>query len=107
MRRLTWKERGHLSTLAWRARSLLGHTVIQPGESLGELAESGTDVLLIAGPEEIRPFLYSGVRAVRRAQRNGRLRMEEIPTLDHGLAPSKDRDEITRLTIDHVISNFR
>ncbi len=107
VRRLTWKERGHLSTLAWRARSLLGHTVIQPGESLGELAESGTDVLLIAGPEEIRPFLYSGVRAVRRAQRNGRLRMEEIPTLDHGLAPSKDRDEITRLTIDHVISNFR
>jgi pimeloyl-ACP methyl ester carboxylesterase len=106
VRRLSRKGRGHLHTLAWRARSLLGHTVVQPGERLAELAESGTDVFLIGGAREIRPFLNSGVLAVRRTQRSGRLRMEEIPMLDHSLRPSGDRDEITRLTIDHVVSHF-
>jgi pimeloyl-ACP methyl ester carboxylesterase len=106
VRRLTWKARGHLRTLAWRARSLFGHAVNQPGERVAELAESGTDVFLIGGSEELRPFLYSGASAVRRAQRNGGLRMEEIPALDHALRRSEDRDEVTRLIIDHVLNHF-
>jgi pimeloyl-ACP methyl ester carboxylesterase len=106
VRRVTWNVRGHLRTLAWRARSGLGHSVIQPGERLGELAESGTDVLLIGGSEEIRPFRYSGALAFRRAQKSGRVRVEEIPRLDRGLVPSRDRDKVTRLTVDHVISHF-
>jgi hypothetical protein len=80
--------------------------VNQPGERLGELAESGTDVFLIGGPEELRPFLYSGIPAVRRAQRSGYLRMVEIPSLDHALRRSSDRDEVTQLTIDHVVNHF-
>lgn len=106
MRRLTWRTRGNLRTLAWRARSLLGQAVNQPGERLAELAESGTDVFLICGPGELRPFLHSGVRAIRRAQRNGGLRMKEIPALDHALRRPADRDEVTQLVVDHVVNHF-
>ncbi len=106
VRRLTWTSRGHLRTVAWRARSLFGDTVNQPGERLAELAESGTDVFLICGLGELRPFLHSGVRAVRRAQRNGCLLMNEIPTLDHALRPPADREAVTQLITAHVISHF-
>jgi len=106
LRRLTWNARGHLRTLAWQARSLLGAMVIQPGERLGELAESGTDVFLIGGPEELRAFQYSAVPRVQRAQRDGHLRMEEISALDHAIRRSSDRDLVTELTIDHVVDHF-
>jgi len=32
--------------------------------------------------------------------------MEEIPALDHALRRSEDRDEVTRLIIDHVLNHF-
>ena len=78
----------------------------QPGDRLAELAESGHRVFLIGGPEELRPFLYSGVPAVRKAQKTGRLRMEEIPALDHAMRPSRDRDEVTGLIVDHILHRF-
>jgi pimeloyl-ACP methyl ester carboxylesterase len=107
VRRLTWGSRGRMRTIGWRARSLLGHAVNQPGDRLDELVESGTDVFLIGGPEELRPFLHSGVSAIRRAQRTGRLRMDEIPSLDHALRRSRDRDIVVRLIVEHVLSHFR
>ena len=107
VRRLTWKTRGDFRTLGWQARRLLGHSVVQPGKRLGELAESGTDVLLVGGREELRAFLYSGVPTGRRAQANGRLHVEEVPTIDHALRSSSDRDLVTDLTVEHVVSHFR
>ena len=107
VRRRTWKMRGDFRTLGWQARRLLGRAVVQPGRRLSELAESGTDVLLVGGRQELRAFLYSGVPTGRRAEANGRLRIETVSTLDHALRSTSDRDLVTDLTVEHVVSRFR
>jgi hypothetical protein len=64
-------------------------------------------VLLICNDHEVQPFLESGVSAVRRAEHRERLQIEVISTLDHGLLPSKDRQQVTQLILDYVRTRFR
>ena len=72
-----------------------------PGERLGDLSASGTDVLLISGPEEIRPFEQTGVPA-----RGTDLRIEVLNGLDHALRDSKDRTEVGDMIIAHIVGRF-
>ena len=44
---------------------------------------------------------------VRRAEHRERLQIEVISTLDHGLLPSKDRQQVTQLILDYVRTRFR
>jgi pimeloyl-ACP methyl ester carboxylesterase len=104
-RKFARKLQGPVRAIAWRSRSLLSPSN-RLGDRLADLAETGTDVYMISGPEEIRPFLHSGIRAIRRAQETGRLRMDVIPALDHAVRPSSDRDEVAQRIVDHVLSRF-
>ena len=79
----------------------------RPGERVGDLARDGTDVLLICGSEEFRPFLETGISADRRPEIEGRLRIEVIPALEHSLLNWKDRDKVAAMMLTHVLSRFR
>ncbi|MGA3353929.1 MAG: alpha/beta hydrolase family protein [Acidimicrobiales bacterium] len=90
--------------LSWR--QAIGRYRKGPGRRVLDLVESGTDVLLICGQQEIRPFLRSGLGPVARANRKDHLRIEVIPTLDHGLFPLRDREQVADLILAHVIAEF-
>ncbi len=103
---LTSRLRGPIRTVAWHLRRVSKSFRNRPGERLGDLVDAGTDVLLICSPEEIQPFFETGTRAVHRAQRGGGLQIEVIPTLEHSLLPSGDRDRVAELILDHVLARF-
>ena len=91
----------------WPVRTgatLLGN---RPGERVRDLVHAGTDVLLICGCEEFEPFSYTGINAVCRGEREAGLRIEVIPTLEHSLLPSSDRDRVAELNCAHVLTRFR
>jgi len=92
---------------AWRLRSVAGPRQSRPGERLEDLVENGTEVLLICGPQEISPFSETGLKPARRDRPEERLRIEVIPNLDHGLYPSRDRERVTELIVDFVLTRFR
>jgi pimeloyl-ACP methyl ester carboxylesterase len=95
------------SRVGRRLWTVIGFFRNGPGARLGDLARAGTYVLLICNDHEVQPFLESGVSAVRRAEHRGRLQIEVISTLDHGLLPSKDRQQVTQLILDYVRTRFR
>jgi pimeloyl-ACP methyl ester carboxylesterase len=103
---MPWRVRRPIRTVAWHLRGVAQPLRNRPGERLGDLVGAGTDVLLISNREEIQPFLETGTRAVQRAQRKERLRIEVIPTLEHALLPSRDREQVTELILDHVRTRF-
>jgi pimeloyl-ACP methyl ester carboxylesterase len=103
----TSKLRRPIRTVAWHLRGVSGSLGNRPGQRLGGLADSGTDVLMICNPEGMHPFLETGINDVRRGQREGRLQIEVIPTLEHSLLPSRDRDLVTALVLGHVRTRFR
>ncbi len=104
---LSWRLRKPLRKVTWRLRLVETSLGNRPGERLGDLAGAGTDVLLICGSEEIQPFTETGLGAARGADTEGRLRVEVIPSLEHSLLSSKDRDEVAALIVDHVFARFR
>jgi hypothetical protein len=79
----------------------------RPGERLRDLVRAGTDVLLICGCEEFEPFSHTGINAVRRGEREARLRIEVVPTLEHSLLLSSDRDRVAELICAHILTRFR
>ena len=90
-----------------RWRSLNGRLREGPGKRVAELAETGTDVLLICGPYETRRLVEAGLSVGRRNGRHGHLQVEVIPTLDHGLFPANDREQVSRLILNQVISGYQ
>jgi len=92
--------------LVWRSRSVIGHYRNGPGRRLEDLAQAGTDVLLICGPAEMQLFSESGLGFVRRGYRKEHLQVEAILTLDHGLFPARDREQVADLILDHVLGEF-
>lgn len=99
--------RRDLRIVGWRLRSAFGLLQNRPGERIQELAESGTDVLLICGPSEIKPFIETGLRAERTGRPGTRLKVEVLPSLQHSLLSRSDRDEVAKMIIDHVRSQFQ
>jgi pimeloyl-ACP methyl ester carboxylesterase len=100
------KLRRGLRSTALRLRSAVGLLRNRPGERLGELVGAGTDVLLICGPQEIRPLLETGLSTDRPSRRSDRLQVEVLPTLQHSLLSTTDRDKVTGVIIDHVLAEF-
>ena len=90
-----------------RWRNVKGRLQDGPGKRIVELAESGVDVLLICGPFEIRRLMEAGLSPGLRGDRRGHLQVEVIPTLEHGLFPVKDREQVTQLILTHVVGEFR
>jgi pimeloyl-ACP methyl ester carboxylesterase len=90
-----------------RWRSLKGRLHDGPGRRLAELSQAGTDVLLICAPFEMRGLIEAGLSPSRRGDRQRHLQVEVISTLDHGLFPGNDREQVTRLILAHVISQFQ
>ena len=98
--------RGPTRAVAWRLRRFLARPKNRPGQRLEDLVAQGTDVLLVCGPQEIRPFLETGLHSSSADQRREGLRIEVIPTLEHALLWSRDRDEVADLMYDHVVGRF-
>jgi pimeloyl-ACP methyl ester carboxylesterase len=91
---------------AWLLRSVAAPQMNRPGERVGDLVNAGTDLLLICGAEDIQPFTETGLGAVRRAESQGRLQVEEIPTLEHSLLSARERDEVAELIVGRLLSRF-
>jgi hypothetical protein len=90
---------------SWWARSRRGSTSQGPAAALAQLARAGTDVFLICGPEEMRPFAKAPELLDSPADRS-RLRLELMPTLDHALRRPSDRENVTRAILDHLDQQF-
>jgi hypothetical protein len=74
----------------------------RPAQTLGRLADSGVDVLVIAGPGEARLLTRSDRRAFRALVGTGRLRLETVPNLEHSLLERTGRDRVAELLLHHV-----
>ena len=98
--------RGPTRAIAWRLRRFLARPKNRPGQRLEDLVAQGTDVLLVCGPQEIRPFLETGLHPSAPGSRREGLRTEVIPTLEHALLWSRDREEVADLMFNHVVGRF-
>ncbi len=92
--------------IAWRQASRPGGTRSGPATHLADLARTGTDVLLVCGPEEMRPFANAPELLGSGAASERRLRLELMPDLDHALRRPVDRAEVTKATLSHVGERF-
>jgi esterase/lipase len=75
----------------------------RPAQILGRLADSGVDVLVVAGPGEARLLTRSDRRAFRALVGTGRLRMETVPHLEHSLLERTGRARVAELLRQHVV----
>lgn len=94
----------HVPERLWH---LLGRAglVRGPSSAFGELAEARTDVLLVCGRLEARPYrrargLVAGLEAT------GTFRLEVLEEIDHSLFGAAARIEVGRLLVDHLRSRF-
>jgi dienelactone hydrolase len=90
---------------SWWVRSHRGSANHGPAAALADLARAGTDVFLICGPEEMRPFAKAPDLLDRPGDR-ARLHLELIPPLDHALRRPSDRELVTRAILAHVDQQF-
>jgi hypothetical protein len=90
---------------SWWVRSRRGSTSYGPAAALAELARAGTDVFLICGPEEVRPFAKAPDLLGSAGDRS-RLHLEVMPPLDHALRRPSDREEVTRAILAHLGQQF-
>ncbi|HXY45493.1 MAG TPA: alpha/beta hydrolase family protein [Acidimicrobiales bacterium] len=93
-------------TIAWRLGTRPGGPRRGPGESLTDLVAAGSNVLLICGSEEMRPFRHAADPSRLRGAKTGNLQLEVISALDHALRRPRDRDEVSDLIIDYTRRNF-
>jgi alpha-beta hydrolase superfamily lysophospholipase len=73
-----------------------------PAGMFGRLAESGVDVLLVAGSVEERKLCRGELGRFRRLFRGGLLTMAIIPSLEHSLFEKTGRDRVAELLDPHV-----
>jgi dienelactone hydrolase len=91
--------------ISWWFRSRSGPDAGGPAGALANLARSGTDVFLICGPEEMRPFARAA-DLVGPEDGPGRLQLQVIPPLDHALRRPSDRHDVTRAILAHLEQDF-
>ncbi len=77
------------------------------GRWLSDLVRQGTDTLLVCGDAELRAA-RRGITAARleRLGRTGRLRLEHVAGLQHDLFIADQRQLVTDLVTEHVLSRF-
>jgi alpha-beta hydrolase superfamily lysophospholipase len=91
--------------ISWWVRSRRGSTNDGPAAGLAQLARNGTDVFLICGPEEMRPFAQAPDLLGSPTDRS-RLHLEVIPPLDHALRRPSDREHVIRAILAHLDQQF-
>jgi alpha-beta hydrolase superfamily lysophospholipase len=91
--------------ISWWVRSRSGPAAGGPAGELAKLARAGTDVFLICGPEEMRPFAKTSDLLGTLDDRS-RLQLEVIPPLDHALRRPSDREDVTRAILLHLEQQF-
>jgi hypothetical protein len=92
-----------LGGAAWRARHLISRRG-RMADWLDELVDEGVDCVFICGEGEAQPFLQSP--HLDRHRRDGRVRLEVLPGLDHGLLNAQLRQHSRDLLTDHVLARF-
>lgn len=70
------------------------------------LLEQGTETFLMCGTSESVPYVDRGHRALWDRLRTGRLHLEVVNALDHGLMMSASRREVTRRLDDYVAAQL-
>jgi pimeloyl-ACP methyl ester carboxylesterase len=93
--------------IAWRRASRPGGTRSGPATHLADLARTGTDVFLVCGPEEMRPFASAPELLGTAAASQRRLSLDVMPELDHALRRPVDRAEVTKALLGHVEEHFQ
>jgi len=93
-------------TLVWRLGTRPGGPKSGPSEHLADLVLAGSNVLLICGSEEIRPFRHAADHPRLRSANAGELQLEMISALDHALRHPRDRDEVSDLIVDYASRHF-
>ncbi len=93
-------------SFAWWLGTRLGGPKSAPGKGLADLVLSGSNVLLICGSEEMRPFRHASDYPRLRFAKTGHLQLEVISALDHALRRPKDRDEVSDLVLDYARQHF-
>jgi hypothetical protein len=92
-----------LGGAAWRARHLVSRRG-RVADWLDGLVDRGVDCVFICGEGEAQPFLQSP--HLERHRRDGRVRLEVLPGLDHGLLNARLRQQSRDLLTDHVEARF-
>ncbi len=78
-----------------------------PARGLEALADQGVATLLLCGETEARPFQRRAKWPMRRLQRDGDLRFEVLPSIDHTLFGASARTRAAALVTDHVLTTYR
>ena len=103
---LDWKVRGPLRALNWRVRHLLGTHKDLPSECFSNLVQSGVDVLLICGPEDVQAFLHVQISTDSARRTPGRFELRFMSSLNHTLFSAADRESVTTAILEHVVNRF-
>ena len=103
---LDWKVRGPLRALNWRVRHLLGSHKDLPSECFTNLVQSGVDVLLICGPEDVQAFLHVQISTDSARRTPGRFELRFMSSLNHTLFSAADRESVTTAILEHVVNRF-
>ena len=98
-----WMDR--LPNVAWW---MVNRFVVEspPACTLERLVDTGADVFIIAGANEVRVLSRGRNRHLRRLAQSGRFQLHSIPTLEHTLFEADGRRLAAQLLTDHVIGRF-
>ena len=92
--------------LGWSVR-LVAAGGRRPGSWIAKLGRADVDVLVVAGQREWRPIRAGSTRWTReRWTRAGKLRVEFVPDLEHGLLIHAQRDAVFGLLTDHALERY-
>jgi pimeloyl-ACP methyl ester carboxylesterase len=92
--------------LSWKIGTKPGRNRTGPAEQLAELVRSGTNVLLVCGTEEMRPFRRAADNLGSGSDVSRGLRMELVPALDHALRRPSDRSRVSEVVVEYVDTLF-
>jgi alpha-beta hydrolase superfamily lysophospholipase len=70
-----------------------------PGRGLARLVEGGTELLLVCGEDDARPFRARSGSTLRRLERSGRVHFEVVNGLDHLMLEREARESALRLLV--------
>jgi alpha-beta hydrolase superfamily lysophospholipase len=94
-----------LPAAAWWLLDRLGLQP-SPGRGLQRLVEGGTELLLVCGEEDSKPFRRRAAPTLRRLERSGRFRFEIVKGLDHTMLARGGREAAVEILAQHLLRRF-
>jgi alpha-beta hydrolase superfamily lysophospholipase len=77
-----------------------------PVDSLEQLVDAGSDVLVVVGGDESFRIRRGSARALRSLSRSDRLQFEVIDDLDHAMLGARDARRVSDIVYSHVRDRF-